>query len=84
MHKLDELAVALLNALRAEQAGIAAIAARKRVGREVPQRRYSPMSGEIDRLAHALRQVSQGGQAADYEPAFGTTLNAFTEKHAHV
>ena len=41
-------------------------------------------TGEIDRLAHALRQVSQGGQAADYEPAFGTTLNAFTEKHAHV
>lgn len=80
-HRLDTLATELLAELKTVQAGVDAIAARKRVGREVPQRRYSPMTGEVDRLAHALRQISQGGQAADYAPDFGAALNAFEVKH---
>jgi len=80
--QIDTLARLLIAELRAAQVEIDKVAARKRVGREVPQRRYSPMTGEVDRLAHALRQISQGGDAADYRPGFGEALANFNERHA--
>lgn len=80
--QLDQLAADLLAALRAEQARVDRLAARRRGSRETPPVRWSPMTGEVDRFARALREISQGGQAADYAPGFGQALETFNERHA--
>jgi len=83
MHQLDRLAADLLDALRAEQAGVDRLAAQRRGSKETPPVRWSPMAGPARALGAQLLAVAQGGGDTNFQPAFGAAINDFEVKHGN-